>query len=435
MRSSWNTLVAVAAALVIGPQIVVADDVQEQLSQMQARMAQLEDSLQATQDDLNTAQVTVQEQQMVIQRSGLDEERSGLSALSSFLNETEFGGVVATSYNINFRDPEQATGGPGSNTNYGAWNQNNNFQIDQVHFSMANAATADSRGGFGVDMIYGMTADATGGDTPAIIQAYASYLAPLAGGIEVKGGRWDTVIGAEVVYVGQNYNITRGNLWNTQPVAHDGLQLSGDIGNSLNWSASVSNSYNVGVGSNGNLDSNNAKNGVFALGWDGGTVGLNVAYMYSTDCGDVLRIPPGANAACTDTSNNLIDVIATWNPSDRLGVWVNFDWRQAEGTGAAFDETLYGLAAASRLAVTDSTGVALRFEWLRLETDNPVNVPTNIYSLTGTVDHSLTDNLTARVELRWDMGGDDALLFQNSDAVPAMEDSQVVALAQLVYAF
>ena len=56
MRSSWNTLVAVAAALVIGPQIAAANEVQEQLDQMQARMAQLEDSLQATQDELNTAQ-------------------------------------------------------------------------------------------------------------------------------------------------------------------------------------------------------------------------------------------------------------------------------------------------------------------------------------------------------------------------------------------
>ncbi|MCH2172567.1 porin, partial [Myxococcota bacterium] len=413
MRSSWNTLVAVAAALVIGPQIAVADDVQEQLRQMQARMAQLEDSLQATQDELNTAQDTVQEQQMVIERSGLDEERSGLSALSSFLNETEFGGVAAASYNINFRNPEgtgvglsPAAGTPGSNTSLGAWNQNNNFQVDQLHFSMANAATADSRAGFGVDIIYGQTTGANAGtaggtDNPQIVQAYASYLAPIGGGIEIKGGRWDTIIGAEVVYVGQNYNITRGITWNMQPVSHNGLMLSGDLGSNLSWSAAVANSYSQGAGSNGNLDANGGKNGIFGLAWDGGTMGLNVAYMYSTDPIDGATVTPFINNTPTnvDDSSHMVDVIASWNPSDNLGVYVNFDYLKTDQPGAGEISTK-GLAAASRLAISDTTGIAARFEYL---SQDVAGTETTWYTVTGTVDHALTDNLTARAEIRWDM--------------------------------
>ncbi|MCH2169917.1 porin [Myxococcota bacterium] len=441
-----------AAAVVIGPQLAAANDaVQEQLREMQARMGQLEDHLQAAQDELTVAQGNVQDNQRVIERSGLDEERSGLSALSSFLDDTEFGGVAAASYNINFRNPQQNVppgpyGAPGRNTGtIGAMPfhpLSSNFQVDQLHFSMANAATPDSRGGFGVDMIYGMTADPTGGsDTPAIIQAYASYLAPFAGGIEVKGGRWNTVIGAEVIYVGQNYNITRGLVWGIQPVSHNGLMLSGGLGESLSWSASVASSYSVNVGSTGNLDNNNAKNGIFALGWEGGTLGLNAAYMYATDCnngGTGATVIVGGT--CGDDTSHLVDVVATWNPSDDLGAWVNFDYLKRE-TAAGAEATTKGLALASRLAVNDTTGVAIRFEVLMTEAMSTVGATTSDttnYALTWTVDHALTDHLTARVELRWDKCSNDAPSNDNcfTDGDGSInEGSQLVGLGQLVYAF
>ena len=97
MRSSWNLLVAVAAGLMLAPQLAAASDVEEQLRQMQDRMAQLEDKLQAQDDQLNAAELRAADQQRLIQDAGLNDESAG-SALSRFLEQTEFSGVVAASW-------------------------------------------------------------------------------------------------------------------------------------------------------------------------------------------------------------------------------------------------------------------------------------------------------------------------------------------------
>ncbi|NQZ97036.1 MAG: outer membrane beta-barrel protein, partial [Myxococcales bacterium] len=274
MRAYWKTLVAVAAILVVVPQLAAADEVQDQLNQMQERMAQLEDSLKATQDELVSAQGQVEEQQNVIRRSGLDEERSGLSALSAFLNDTEFGGAVAASYNYNFNDPGDSVNG--GITTHGT---NNSFQVDQVHFSMSNDSTEKSRAGFGFDAIHGATS--ANGDGPQIMQAYASYLMPVASGLTLTAGRFDSAMGAEVVYVGQNLNITRGLVRALQPVNHNGAKLDLAFNDNLSVSASVSNTGFAGNTSN--ADTNDAKTWTVGAGWSSDMAGLSVTYMAFDD--------------------------------------------------------------------------------------------------------------------------------------------------------
>ena len=52
----------------------------------------------------------------------------------------------------------------------------------------------------------------------------------------------------------------------------------------------------------------------------------------------------------------------------------------------------------------------------------------NVYSVTGTVDHKLTDNLTAKAEIRWDNAPFD--VFDDLS-----NNNQVIALGQLMYEF
>ncbi len=417
MRSSWKTLVAVAAALIAVPLYAAADDVQEQLNQMQARMAQLEDSLTATQDELNSAQTRVEEQEAVLARA--TDDREAVSALSSFLNETEFGGTVAASYNYNFEDPLG-----GGNMVTPPIGTHNSFQYDQLHFSMANVATEKSRAGFGVDLLQGAS---VGGDTPVVNQAYASYLMPIGNGVELKAGRWDTPIGAEVVYVGENTNITRGLVWGIQPVNHNGVLLTANLSDSLSLHGGVANSGFTG----GTLaDVNNAKAWIAGGAWDGGSAGLSATYMAFDDAGNA-----------TADRGHMIDFVATWDPSDNLSIWANFDWvRNASAfpgdmTNAAFKDgdSLYGVALATRLGVTDKTGVGVRGEWVGSRPDTTGALDEDVFSLTGTLDHALTDNLTARAEIRWDHASD-ATPFA-SDVAAGAEDNQILAIGQLVYAF
>ena len=100
MRSSMKILVAAAATLLVAPQFAMADDIEDQLRQMDERMGQLESQLQATQDELQASTATVAVQQELIEKAGL--ERQAQSGLSAFLSQTQFDGFVAASYTYNF---------------------------------------------------------------------------------------------------------------------------------------------------------------------------------------------------------------------------------------------------------------------------------------------------------------------------------------------
>ena len=106
MRSTWKTLVAVAASFVIVPQFAAAEtDVEEQLRLMQERMAQMEDRLTAADEQLDAAEQRAEEQAVLLERAGLEESIESSSRISNFLEQTDFSGWVAASYFYNFNNP------------------------------------------------------------------------------------------------------------------------------------------------------------------------------------------------------------------------------------------------------------------------------------------------------------------------------------------
>ena len=90
----------------------------------------------------------------------------------------------------------------------------------------------------------------------------------------------------------------------------------------------------------------------------------------------------------------------------------------------------FGIAVAGRVAVTDNTGVATRVEYVVADEDLAGGTEdSELFSLTGTVDHALTDNVMVRGEVRWDS------LIESSSSFTTGEDDQVVGLAEILFAF
>src|SRR5262249_49080112 len=109
----------------------------------------------------------------------------------------------------------------------------------------------------------------------------------------------------------------------------------------------------------------------------------------------------------------LLDAVLTWDPSDKLSTWVNFDyWWVLNPNNHVADQglaglSIWGIAGAGRYAITESTGFSLRYEYLAFNNatrSNGTGVDATLMELTGTLDHHLTDNLLVRVEGRWDKG-------------------------------
>ena len=429
MRSTWKVLGA-AASLVLVPQMVAADTtIEEQMELIQQRMSQLEDQLQATNDDLQAANTRVEEQQAVLDDAGIGED-GAVSALSSFLTETDFYGWVNTSYTQGFRGDSGSA--LGQNFPPLFFHQDNmGFAVNQVWFGMDHASTEESRAGFHVDMLFGKDANLAGrgnffdfdGDGVVdpgeifgtsdnsfeLFTAYVTYLAPIGNGIEFQGGKLPTLNGAEVVNTTQNFNITRGLVWGLQPVNTTGLLVKTDLGAGFSTTMGVLNDVYV-PGADGNLD----KSFTGQVAWSNDMFGAAVTGNW------------GYSGSSTTMNRALVDAVLTADPLDNLSLWLNYDW---VGNFDDFGPTAqtHGIALAGRYGITDATGVAVRGEYVYLnDASGALLGADDGWSVTGTVDHHLTDDLLVRLEYRYD-GNMNAIFFgANNNGIPRHKDQHVI---------
>ena len=395
MRSIFTTFAITAAGLLLFSGFAQASDVEAELRQMQERITDLESQLGSETD------------------SFLLQEESG-SAVSAMLENTDIGGFAAGSYNYNFE------GFHNSNPDGTAYNNNpshatsNTFQVDQVWVSIANAATEDSRGGFNVDYEWGAVNGAGAGG--ALYAASVSYLAPVLGGVNLDLGLVPTMIGAEVNQTNGNLNVTRGIVWGIQPVTNLGAVASMQATDSISISFGVLNdNYNPGP-----VDNNNEKAITGQVAW----AGEDVSASFQFNVGDQ-----------GDTEVGTYDFILNYGGMEDVSMYANYTILTVDD-GLGEGET-HGIAVAARMALNESSGIAVRGEALIFDLDAG---DTEQYSLTFTGDNALTDNLTAKVELRLDFASDDSLPdsrgnTRNLAGKGIGEDVATMVLAQLVYEF
>jgi hypothetical protein len=413
-------------------------------------MAQMEEQLQATSEELEASKQRVEQQQSVLQ--DLDQERQASSGLSKFLSETEFSGVAAASYTYNFKNfNNSAIGRNGNSTTFGEnssligivaphHSNSNNFQVDQLAFRMKKTPTPESRAGWGASIAFGASADSlaarsesdASGDVTTLVEAYAAYLFDIGSGVKLVGGRYMTPVGAESFFVNENFNITRGLLWSIQPVNHTGAYLGGDCECGLSWQLGAANGYG-----NSMADTDSQPTFVGSVGYSMDTVGFKLNGVYGGNIDDLLGLASPFGLTGTPASTGifnynsglernkdkigLLDAVLTWDPSDKLSTWVNFDyyWVQKTGQGASGnpgqyalkDLNIWAIAGAGRYAITEATGFALRYEYMSFNNFGP-GTPSflapkndaNLMSITATLDHHLTDNLVLSAEGRYDRG-------------------------------
>ena len=112
--------------------------------------------------------------------------------------------------------------------------QHNSFSLNLAEVALEKKPTADSRAGFRVDLDYGPTATMVSAAEPGgtqtfqnILQAYASYLAPLGHGLQFDIGKFVTPIGNEVIKTRDNWNYSRSLLFTlAEPYYHAGVRVS-----------------------------------------------------------------------------------------------------------------------------------------------------------------------------------------------------------------
>ena len=453
MRSRLTAALAAFAMLGLAPSLAMAEDVQEQLRQMQDRLQMMEDKLQA-------ANQRVDEQEALIAEAGLAEGRGSSSGLGCLVCDWRIGGWVAGSYNYNLNDPNDANNPNGglAGTNLGSMGfydplhrDHNSFALDQLWFEIEKEVSEESRAGFRADILYGKTAKWLNGGGPFnsginddtalyVHQAYVQYAPPIGPeGTVVKFGKFATLIGAEVPGTIYNYNITRGPVWTLlDPIDHIGILVGGPIGDSgFDWALAGVNGFRQD-----DPDVNDRKSVMGHLGWSSDQFSIGVNGIWG-----------GETAGFDGDEAGLVNLLAKWTPSDRFGMYVNgnFAWMD-EPQGTDLDPYAWGVSVAGRYGFTERTGFSLRGDFVRDEDgfvlfngrfgglrNAPSNVPEldSVWSVTGTLDHLLTDQLMIRAEARWDLvnidGASDDVFAEDNDYYD--EDDQITLFLEVVYNF
>src|SRR3972149_3788841 len=130
----------------------------------------------------------------------------------------EIGGYVAATYNYNFNKPEP------QDSRFHVFDLDaNTFTFNAAELSLLKTSTSESPLGYGLVFSVGhdarvFTADWTGDgisdtNTFELTEGYVTYKAPVGEGLDLKLGKFITLLGAEVIKRTANFNISHSYLF------------------------------------------------------------------------------------------------------------------------------------------------------------------------------------------------------------------------------
>ncbi len=480
--------IAIAVLLALGATPLAAraasHETEAKFRALEARLGELERKLEATSGQLEQAQGRLREQQALLGRVRAGD--ASPAGAASFLDTIEVSGWTSASYNYNFENPDDgqldaANSGAGGIAANPFKADSNSFAFDQLWFEIERPVSEARRAGFRADLVYGKSAgllsglsggDGASGNDLEVYQAFVQYQAPLGPGVTFQVGKFATLIGAEVVQAPSNFNITRGQVYNLfQPITHTGVLASTRLG-AFDLSLGLVNGTRNFPASD--IDVNNNKALLFALSRElGESVSLSLAGIHGA------AEEAGGGSAAGD-KETILDLILSWSPSERFEAYLNADYISTENSAVLCDESYtnasgdavmnervacdsllasadrpndymmardghnqdvdgFGVAVAGRYALSKRTGVALRGEYLDLDGffGDANDTALEMFTLTGTVDHLLAENLLLRGELRFDSieeAHPNERRFRN-DRGEATEDDQLLGGIELIYSF
>lgn len=195
---------------------------------------------------------------------------------------------AAASYTFDINDPDPTDPIGDNQTAYSNYEQDESFNIDLIQIGLNGTRGPVSYGvklDFGdLSVGAGDAVDGDGGSEESDLGLQEAFLSIDASGLTVTAGRFGTPIGYEVLEPWGNSHISRSRAWSNQPIAHDGLAVSGSTG-MVSAMVGVVNGVLIEDFRANNVDDEYGILG--ALGANLGDVDLNLAAIYSEEADDV----------------------------------------------------------------------------------------------------------------------------------------------------
>jgi hypothetical protein len=212
-------------------------------------------------------------------------------------------------------------------------------------------------------------------------------IAPLEG-ITFKGGKFVTLLGAEVIEPWLNYNFSRSFLFGLAiPFTHTGGLITVPITESV----SVTGGMVVGWD---NVDDNNAAPSEM------GNITWIVNDMVTLSLNGII----GPEQTSEDDNLRKVgDLVATIKPTDKLTFLLNYDYGHEENvTAGGANGHWQGFAGVANYAWTDRFSTAFRAEWFEDADGARTGVEQRLWETTLTAKYLITQHLYVQGEYRHD---------------------------------
>jgi len=306
------------------------------------------------------------------------------NSVQTKLATTSLSGYVSTTYHWNV-DSDGPTG-------YSVGDANNDrFALDVISLTLASPKSAGDWGaGYNVQMWLGPNADNILGDDSdgeiAIKNAYVSLNAPVGNGIDIKLGRFDTILGMESMDYNLNPHFSHSWGYAIEPTLHDGLSASYQLTDNVGVTVLLANT--IDATSNGKTTGDRKTYGLAlnmtapdSMGALSGAT-LDVAYINGR---------PGG-AVSGQAVQNIYVGASIPVPVDKLSAGVAWDVRKAGGSDGT--DSVLGLYL--EYAASDKLTLNLRGE----RANAGKVIASDGWDATLTANYKLWDGVSTRLEYR-----------------------------------
>ncbi|MFN0087379.1 MAG: porin [Blastocatellia bacterium] len=356
-----------------------------------------------------------------------DEVKKDQDSFSNFFRSVEMSGVVDGYYSYNNNKVDMFTQGRAFDVRHNAFS----LQLAKIAFERKNSK--DSPLGFRVDLGLGETVDriisvsdsSRNDATKHVLQAYASYVAPIGSGLTLDFGKMYTPIGAEVVDTKDNFNYSRGWLFTYGPYYHAGLRAKYSVNDKVSVSGFLFNGWD-------NLFENNVGRNA------GKTVGIQIgltptrkfALTQTYLAGPEAPLANVPDLSKVDNWRHAADTVATYFVNDKLTLMGNFIYG-SDGDNNGVRGRWTGFAGYFKYAFNDRFAFSPRFEVLNDKNGLRTGVGQTVKDITLTQEVKLVNNLLTRFEFRRDFSNQQ--FFTN--AAGAARGNQNTVIFGLSYFF
>ncbi len=401
----------------------------DRIRQLEEKLARLNSLTPANAAPITNATIAVAQQADDLKKevATLKDEVKKNEGVLGFLRDVEVSGIVDGYYSYNNNKVDLFTQGRAFDVRHNA------FSLQLAKVTLEKKNSKDNPLGFRVDLGLGETVDrvisvsdsSRNDATKHVLQAYASYVAPVGNSLTLEFGKFYTPVGAEVIETKDNFNYSRGWLFTYGPYYHAGLRAKYAINDKLALTGFLVNGWD-------NLFENNVNNNA------GKTVGFQVGLTPTKKFALTQTYLAGPEAplanvpavSARDNWRHVADTVATVYVTDKLSLLGNFVYgTDGDNTGKRGKWT--GFAGYFKYAFNDKLAFSPRFEILHDKNGLRTGTAQTVKDITLTQELKLLNNFITRLEYRRDFSN--RKFFTNAAGVA--KDNQNTFLLGVSYFF